>query len=170
MIQQRIRPSLIAIAIASALFSAIPAVASDVTVEQPYARAMLPGAKVGGGYLTIANAGAADRLVGATSDRAASVQIHEMKMEAGIMIMREMKSGIPVPANGVLKLKPGGYHLMFMNVSNPFKQGEMVRAVLTFEKAGAVEVAMTVGAAAGSAPDMDDHGKSAADGHGEHRK
>ena len=170
MIQQRIRPSLIAIAIASALFSAIPAVASDVTVEQQYARAMLPGAKVGGGYLTIANAGAADRLVGATSDRAASVQIHEMKMEAGIMIMREMKSGIPVPANGALKLKPGGYHLMFMNVSNPFKQGEMVRAVLTFEKAGAVEVAMTVGAAAGSAPDMDDHGKSAADGHGEHGK
>jgi copper(I)-binding protein len=142
----------------------------DLTVSAPYARAMLPGAKVGGGYLSITNAGAADRLVGATSDRAASVQIHEMKMEGGIMIMREIKGGVPVPASGVLELKPGGYHLMFMNVPKPFKQGETVRAILTFERAGSVEIPLTVGAAAGGAPDMDHADKSPADGHGEHQK
>lgn len=144
--------------------------AGNLTVNAPYARAMLPGAKVGGGYLTIANAGAADRLVGASSDRATSVQIHEMKMEGGIMIMREIKGGVPIPANGVLELKPGGYHLMFMNVSKPFEQGEAVHAVLTFEMAGSVEVTLTVGAAAGGAPDMDHGAMSATGEHGEHEK
>ena len=86
------------------------------------------------------------------------------------MIMREIKGGVPVPAKGVLELKPGGYHLMFMNVSNPFKQGETIHTMLTFEKAGSVEVALTVGAAAGGAPDMDHGGESAADGHGGHSK
>ncbi|MDI7862330.1 copper chaperone PCu(A)C [Rhizobiaceae bacterium n13] len=137
----------------------------EIEIGHPYARAMLPGAKVGGGYLELTNHGGADRLVSVSSDRAASVQIHEMKMDGGIMEMRELKDGIAVPADTTVELKPGGYHLMFMNVAQPFKEGEMVKATLTFEKAGSVDVELMVGPPAGGAPDMKhdeaEHGDSA---------
>ncbi|MDR6820977.1 copper(I)-binding protein [Neorhizobium sp. 2083] len=126
----------------------------DIEITQPYARAMLPGAKVGGGYLKVINSGSADRLVSATAERAASVQLHEMKMDGGIMVMRELKTGIAIPANAITALKPGGYHVMFMNVRQPFKEGETVKATLTFEKAGPVDVEFMVGPAAGGMPKM----------------
>ncbi|KQZ50041.1 hypothetical protein ASD54_14200 [Rhizobium sp. Root149] len=137
----------------------------DLKIGHPYSRAMLPGAKVGGGYLKITNAGADDRLVSASSDRAASVQIHEMKMDGGIMEMRELKDGLAVPANSTVELKPGSYHLMFMNVAQPFKEGEMVKAKLVFEKAGSVDVEFAVGPASGEA--KNDH---AGHGAGDHKK
>ncbi|MCJ8508851.1 copper chaperone PCu(A)C [Rhizobium lemnae] len=137
----------------------------DLKIGHPYSRAMLPGAKVGGGYLKITNAGADDRLVSASSDRAASVQIHEMKMDGGIMEMRELKDGLAVPANSIVELKPGSYHLMFMNVAEPFKEGEMVKAKLVFEKAGSVDVEFAVGPASGEA--KNDH---TGHGTGEHKK
>jgi periplasmic copper chaperone A len=147
------------------LVAALPGVAiahgfkvGDIDIGHPYSRAMLPGAKVGGGYLKITNNGAADRLVSVTSDRAAEVQIHEMKMDSGIMTMRELKDGVAIPANGTVELKPGGFHLMFMNVTQPFKEDEMVKATLTFEKAGTVEVEFAVGPpAGGAAAKHDDH-------------
>ncbi|HBF30673.1 copper chaperone PCu(A)C [Rhizobium sp.] len=136
----------------------------DLTIIHPYARAMLPGAQVGGGYLTIENDGATDdRLIGVTSERAKSTQIHQMKIADGVMIMGELKEGLTVPAKTKTELKPGSYHVMFMNVSKLFKQGETIKATLTFEKAGKVDVDFTVGAANGSddnkdmSGQMDDH-------------
>lgn len=122
-----------------------------IEIDHLYSRAMLPGAKVGGGYLNITNNGADDRLVSATAERAGTVQLHEMKMDGGIMVMRELKDGIAVPARSTVELKPGGYHVMFMKVSDGFKEGEEISATLTFEKAGSVEVEFKVGPAAGSA-------------------
>lgn len=157
--------------IAVLLAIALPAVAQahgfkvgEIEIGHPYSRAMLPGAKVGGGYLKLTNNGAADRLVGVTSDRAASVQLHEMKMNGSVMEMRELENGVDVPANATVELKPGGYHVMFMNVTEPFKEGEMIKATLTFEKAGTVEVEFQVGAPAGAAP-AEKHGE-----HAEHGK
>lgn len=121
----------------------------QIEIDHPYARAMLPGAKVGGGYLSITNAGTDDRLVAVATARAASAQLHEMKMDGGIMVMRELKDGVAVPAGATVELKPGGYHVMFMNVAEPFKEGETIEATLTFEKAGTVEVEFAVGPAAG---------------------
>ena len=122
----------------------------ELDIGHPYSRAMLPGAKVGGGYLKIVNHGTvADRLVSVSSQRAPSVQIHEMSMDGGIMKMRELPDGVEIPANATIELKPGGYHLMFMNVSQPFKEGEMVKATLNFEKAGPVDVEFAVGPAGG---------------------
>ena len=95
-----------------------------------HSRAMLPVAKVGGGYMKLTNNGADDRLVSATSDRAGSVEFHEMKMDGGVMQMRELPNGVALPAKDTVELKPGGYHVMFMNVAKPFKEGEMVKATL----------------------------------------
>ena len=125
----------------------------QIEIDHPHARAMLPGAKVGGGYLSITNEGADDRLVAVATARAASAQLHEMKMDGGIMVMRELKDGVAVPAGTTVELKPGGYHVMFMNVTEPFKEGEKIAATLTFEKAGTVEVEFTVGPAAGGSQD-----------------
>jgi copper(I)-binding protein len=136
----------------------------EIAIDHPWSRAMLPGAKVGGGYLTITNGGDGDRLVSATAERAGTVQIHEMKMDGGIMVMREMKGGIAVPAHGTLELKPGGYHIMFMNVTQSFKEGEEIKATLVFEKAGPVDVEFAVGPAGGGAMSHDAHAK----GHGDH--
>lgn len=138
----------------------------QVMIDHPWSRAMLPGAKVGGGYLTITNGGDADRLVSASAGRAGTVQIHEMKMDGGIMIMRELKEGVVVPAHGAVELKPGGYHIMFMNVAEPFKEGEEIKATLVFENAGPVDVEFTVGPAAGGDGAMahDKHAK----GHDDH--
>ncbi|WP_426128411.1 copper uptake system-associated protein [Pararhizobium sp. PWRC1-1] len=161
---------LAAIAIATLVFIS-PALShefrvGDIEVGHPYARAMLPGAKVGGGYLKFTNEGDTDdRLVSATSDRAGSIQLHEMKIDGGVMIMRELQGGIAIPKGSTVELKPGGYHVMFMGVKQPFKEGETVKTTLTFAKAGTVEIEFVVGTPAGGAPEMkhDDHAKH--DGH-----
>ncbi|WP_062012325.1 copper chaperone PCu(A)C [Aureimonas sp. AU4] len=134
--------------------SAAPA-AAGVAAEGGYARAMLPGAKVGGGYLTLTNPAAEpDRLVSAASPRAGKVTIHESSMENGVMRMREATAGLPVPAGGTLMLEPSGAHLMFENVAQPFREGESVPVTLRFERGGEVETMLSVGAPnAAGAPD-----------------
>ncbi len=135
--------------------------------EGAFARAMVPGAKVGGGYLTIVNHGPDDRLTSVTSDRAGVVQLHEMKMKGDVMEMHEMKNGVAIPAGATVTFKPGGYHLMFLKVPQPFRQGETVKATLHFQKAGAVEVQLPVGSFADKGPAMQHDGKNS---HMDHMK
>jgi len=136
----------------------------DLEIVHPNSRAMVPGAQVGGGFLKIINHGKTDdRLVSATSDRAGIIQLHEMAIENDVMKMRELPGGIAVPAGATVELKPGGLHVMFMKVADPFKEGDKVKATLVFEKAGPVEVEFTVGppagpAKGGDAPMKHDHG------------
>ncbi|PTW62173.1 hypothetical protein C8N35_101210 [Breoghania corrubedonensis] len=117
----------------------------DLKIDLPWTRATPGKAAAGGGFLKITNEGKeADRLVGASSPRAKRTEIHEMSVKDGIMVMRQVKGGLEVPAGGVLELKPGSYHVMFMGLPAPFKEGEMIPVTLTFEKAGSVEVELTV--------------------------
>lgn len=119
--------------------------AGDLTVTHAYARAMLPGQPVGGGYLIITNAGGvADRLVSAVSSAAGAVEIHEMAMQGETMKMRKLTDGVSIPAGEIVELKPGGLHLMFMKVKAPFKTDDTVPVTLTFEKAGNVDVRLSV--------------------------
>jgi periplasmic copper chaperone A len=123
----------------------------DLEIIHPNARAMIPGAKVGGGYLKIINHGTADdRLVAVKSDRSDNVQLHEMSVVNNVMKMRELPDGIAIPAGKTVELKKGGLHVMFMDVTQPFKEGEMVKATLVFEKAGPVDVEFKVGDASGN--------------------
>ena len=132
------------------LLAAAPARADGkaaLSIEKPWARATVAGASVGGGYLTVRNAGAADRLLGASSPVAERTELHEMVMEKDVMRMREVK-GVDVPARGALELKPGAHHLMFMELKKQLKQGDKVPVTLKFEKAGEVKVELTVEALA----------------------
>ena len=118
---------------------------SQIQVEQPWARATAPGAKVAGGYMLIRNSGAAaDRLLSASSPVAARVELHVHINDNGVMRMREVR-GYDVPAGGAFELKPGGAHLMFMEIKRPFKEGEKLPVKLKFEKAGEVNAEFVVG-------------------------
>ena len=117
---------------------------SQVSVENPWARPTPPSAKLGAGYLTVVNAGAADRLVGAASPAAARVEMHVTMRDGEIMRMREVKA-FDLPAKGRLELKPAGAHLMFVDLKRPFKAGDKVPVTLKFEKAGEVKVDLQVG-------------------------
>jgi len=117
---------------------------ADIRVEQPYARATVPGQRAGGGYLLLENTGkAADRLLSVRADVSASVEMHTMSMDGNVMRMREL-DGIDVPAGQRVELKPGGMHIMFMGLKAPLKAGDTFPATLTFQKAGEVKVTVTV--------------------------
>ncbi len=122
----------------------------DIAISGAYSRAMLPGQPVGGGFLTIRNDGdEADTLVSVSTPLAGRVELHEMAMQGDVMKMRKLEGGIAVPAGETVELKPGGLHLMFMEVKKPFAEGDEVPVTLTFEKAGTVEMKMKVGPARG---------------------
>ena len=115
-------------------------------VSNPFARATPPGAKVAGAFMSIENQGKeADRLVGVTSPAAGVVAIHEMAMNGGVMKMHAVQS-IDIKPGETVELRPGGYHVMLEDLKQPLKQGDQIPLMLTFEKAGAVEIKVNVGA------------------------
>ncbi|WP_240098324.1 copper chaperone PCu(A)C [Thermomonas flagellata] len=143
------KPSLLRTAAAAALlgcaFTAVAAGKDRLRVEDAWSRATPPGAPVAGGFLTIVNPGPrADVLLGASSPIAEKVEVHEMKQEGGMMRMRELRDGLPVPAGGKVVLAPGGYHLMFIQPRQPLKEGERFEATLRFRDAGAVKTTFQV--------------------------
>jgi copper(I)-binding protein len=146
-------------AFAAALFAAAAGASAQITVEGAWARPTVAGQAAGGGFLTIVNRGAADRLVGASTPAAARVELHTMSMEGDVMRMREVPA-IDVPANGRVSLAPGGLHLMFMQPKAPLATGSTLPLVLRFEKAGevAVQVAVQPRAPAGAAAGHGGHG------------
>ena len=118
---------------------------SQVQIDNAWSRATAPGAKIAAGYMVIRNDSAQpDRLVGASSPLAARVEMHVHIKDGDIVRMREVK-GYDVPAKASFELKPGGAHLMFVDIKRPFKEGEKVPAKLKFEKAGELSVEFNVG-------------------------
>ena len=135
--------------------------AGDISLEHPWSRATPAGAPVGAGYVTLKNAGAApDKLISATApDVAGKVEVHQMTMDGGVMKMRPI-NGLEIPAGKSVELKPGGYHIMFMQLKKPLVAGETVKGTLSFEKAGAVPVEFkieAIGAGAAGAPGHKGH-------------
>jgi hypothetical protein len=118
---------------------------ASITVEQPYARATPTGAKTGAAYMTIDNKSAsADKLTAVSTDVADKAQVHQMTVENGVMQMREVADGLPVPANGSVALKPGSYHVMLIGLKKPLTAGDSFPLTLTFAKAGTISVTVPV--------------------------
>jgi copper(I)-binding protein len=117
--------------------------AADLQISGAWARATPPGAKVGGGYLTVQNNGAADKLLGASGTIANRIELHEHSMEGGVMKMRQVPA-IDVPMHSKVSLQPGGYHIMFIGLKAPLKAGDMVMLTLKFEKGGEMMVHMPI--------------------------
>jgi len=124
------------------MFAAAPAWA-QVSAEKPWTRATPPGGKVGAGFMLLKNAGAADRVVGAATPIAGRVEMHVTVREGEVMKMREVK-GFDLPAKGSFELKPGGAHLMLMDLRQPIKKGDKVPLTLKLEKGGELKLELTV--------------------------
>ncbi len=116
-----------------------------IKIEQPWTRATPGGAKVAGGFMKITNTGTTpDRLVSATADISGVVELHEMTMVDGIMKMRALGNGIELKPGQSMELKPGSYHVMFIDLKSPVVKERPVKAVLKFEQAGDIEVEFKV--------------------------
>jgi copper(I)-binding protein len=114
-------------------FAAIAA--AQVAVSGPWVRGTVPGQSATGAFMSL-KAPSDETLVGASSPVAQVVEIHEMKMDAGVMKMSAVDR-VPLPAGKVVDLSPGGYHVMLMGIRQPLAAGETVPITLTFEdKAG----------------------------------
>jgi copper(I)-binding protein len=121
-----------------------------LVIDHPWSRATPKGASVAGGYLKITNTGTTpERLVGGSTDVAKRFELHEMRMEGGVMKMRELANGLEIPPGATVELKPGSYHVMMMNLSRQLTKGERVKASLSFEKAGKVDIEFAVEAVGG---------------------
>lgn len=142
------RRTLLLAAFACAILPASPALAQDatagdLTITAGFARSSPMMANAGAGFLTIANAGAADRLLAFKTDACTQPELHTHIEENGMMAMRKVEA-IDVPASGEAVLAPGGLHLMFIGLTAPLKEGESVAVTLVFEKAGEVAVSLPV--------------------------
>lgn len=131
----------------------------EIEIIHPWSRATPDGAKVAAGYLKLKNDGVEpDRLVSATGEIAGKTEIHEMAVDAdGVMTMRPVPGGLEVPAGGEVELKPGSFHIMFMDLKQGAKEGVNFKGTLTFEKAGTVEVEFAVDKMGGET-DQHSHG------------
>ncbi|WP_137699411.1 copper chaperone PCu(A)C [Marimonas lutisalis] len=132
-------------AVAAASF-ALPAFAEGIMVNDPYARASSMMSNSGAAFMTIMNhTGAADRLIDAKSDVAERVELHTHQEDAnGVMKMIHVEEGFELPEGGMIEMKRGGKHVMFLGITDPFEQGDMIPLTLVFEKAGEVQVEVPV--------------------------
>ncbi|MDK2123332.1 copper chaperone PCu(A)C [Parachitinimonas caeni] len=134
--------------------------ASDVKqgaleIQQPWARASIPGTTTGAIYLKLGNsADVPDALVGAKADGLADrIELHTHVHEKGVMKMRQV-SKVVVPAKGSIALQPGAEHIMLFGLKRALKSGEKIPLTLQFEKAGMVAVEVKVEAIDANPADM----------------
>ncbi len=125
----------------------------DLEIAHPWSRAIPAGAKVAAGYMVITNHGTTpDRLVSITADIAGAASVHEMAIDAdGVMTMRPIVNGVEIPAGGQIALKPGAYHIMFLDLKQAPRKGIKFKGTLTFAKAGSIDVEFAVEAIGGAA-------------------
>lgn len=125
-------------------FSANAAEKSNMQFSNAWIRATPPNATVAGGFLTIKNNGADDRLLSISSALSSKVEIHEMTMQGDVMQMRLLKDGLQIPGKEITAFKPGGLHLMFIQPKQALREGQKISATFVFAKAGNQQVEFTV--------------------------
>lgn len=131
----------------------------DLVLKAPFARATLPNQPVAGAFLQVTNNGTEDDvLIAVSSPVAERGEVHEMAMDGDTMRMRELADGLVIPAGETVELKPGGYHLMFMQLKEPLVEGDTVEATLEFQNAGTVKVPFSIMGKAAKSMDHSGHG------------
>ena len=145
--------------VALAAVTVFAAQAQTVEVKDAWARTTVPGQKASGAFMKL-TAREGLRLVGASSPVAGVTEVHEMKMEGDIMRMRAI-AGLDLPAGQTVELKPGGYHVMLLDLKAPLAKDTAVPLTLVFQDAkGAeskLELSVPVGTAAPGAAKAHEH-------------
>jgi len=141
--------------------------AQNVDVRNAWARSTVPGQQGTGAFMNITARNGA-RLVGVTTPVAGVAEVHEMKMEGDIMKMRALPA-LDLPAGQTVQLKPGGYHLMLMDLKQPLRQGSTVPLTLRLQDAQGVETLLEVSVPVSTAaPAGNTAGKAADHGANKH--
>ncbi|MHA1151617.1 MAG: copper chaperone PCu(A)C [Alphaproteobacteria bacterium] len=146
----------------SGLAAAADLAAGELRVEQAWARASATqSAKAGAAYFTLVNLGAEpDRLIGVATPLTRKAGLHNHVMDQGMMKMLPV-AAIEISPGEPTVLRPGGLHVMLMGLKAPLIEGETFTLTLTFEKAGPVEIEVTIqGPAAMQHGTMHQHGQS----------
>ncbi len=108
--------------------------AQSVDVKAAWARATVQGQKATGAFMTL-TAKDATKLVGISSPVAGVAEVHEMKMDGDVMKMRAVEGGLDLPAGKAVELKPGGYHVMLMDLKTSLKKDTTIPVTLLFKDA-----------------------------------
>ncbi len=108
--------------------------AANVTITDAWARATMPGQPVSAAYMQI-KSDADAKLVGVSSPAVPQVEVHEMKMDGDVMIMRQVKA-LDLPKGKTVMLEPGGFHIMLMNLKQPIAAGAVIPLTLVVESGG----------------------------------
>ncbi len=137
----------------------LPALA-QTTVKDPWVRGTVAQQKATGAFFQISSA-AGGKLLSASSPAAGVVEIHEMSMDGNTMKMRALPNGLDLPAGKAVDLKPGGYHVMLMDLKAPLKAGESIDINLVVEGKDGKKETIAL-----KAPVKD---LAAAGGHGQHK-
>jgi copper(I)-binding protein len=134
---------------------------APVKIDKAWARATVQGQKGTGAFMSL-TASEGTKLVGLSTPVAGVAEVHEMKMEGDVMKMRAMPGGLDLPAGKTVELKPGGYHVMLMDLKTPLAKDSTIPVTLLFKNAKGVESKLNItvpvsvtapGAAAAAAPD-----------------
>ena len=112
--------------------------AQSVDVKDAWVRTSVPGQKPTGAFMKI-TAKDNTKLVSASSPVAGVTEVHEMKMEGDVMKMREIPGGLDIPAGKAVELKPGGYHVMLMDLKAALPKDSTIPLTLVFKDAKGVE-------------------------------
>jgi copper(I)-binding protein len=156
------------IAAAFATVCAASAFAQNVTVTDAWARATVQGQKATGAFMKI-TAKDNTKLIAVSSPVAGVAEIHEMKMDKDVMKMAALPNGLDLPAGKAVELKPGGYHLMLMDLKAPLTKDTTVPLTLTLQDAKGVKSTLALKVLVGmQAPAMPSHDHSTHN-HNEHK-
>ena len=156
------------IAAALTTVCAVSAFAQNVTVTDAWARATVQGQKATGAFMKITAKDNA-KLVAVSSPVAGVAEIHEMKMEKDVMKMAALPNGLDLPAGKAVELKPGGYHVMLMDLKAPLTKDTAVPLTLTLQDAKGVKSNVELKVLVGTqAPNMPSHDHSTHN-HSEHK-
>jgi copper(I)-binding protein len=148
--------SQLALAALMAAFASTSAVAQSIVVKDPWVRAAVPGQTGTGAFMKI-TAKDGSRLVSASSPVAGVTEVHEMKMEGNVMKMRALEAGLELPAGKTVELKPGGYHVMLMDLKGPLAKDSTVPLTLVFKDAKGAESRIELKVPVSTAPVMHKH-------------
>ncbi len=107
---------------------------AQTQVQDAWVRGTVPAQKATGAFMRL-TAAQASRLVSAASPVAGVAEVHEMRMEGSVMKMAALANGLELPAGKAVELKPGGYHVMLMELKQPLSAGDLVPLTLTLQGA-----------------------------------
>lgn len=136
-------------------FGAFAGAADSVTVHEPYVRLAPPNAPATGGFMVLRNEGDKDvKVLKAVNPASRVTELHTHINEAGVMKMRPV-AGIDIKAKGEVALKPGGLHVMLIDLKAPLKEGDIVPITLSFDDGSSKQVDAKVVRPTAVAPVMD---------------